>query len=1433
MKDDRGDDGTSERLDSVSRRGVLQQTGVLAGGIAGLPTVTGGASAQSADLTFQETVTFGFPAETPGEQWNDVHVDVIAHPDTDFPNSLYDALQTGFEQLYHALGDWFAGCKVRCYELDYDLDPDDRVASMAAAFDDLSESTVESYGLRNFDRLYHFSSPPTKLDVRNETQSPRNGASPWAADSGRPISSIGDANHHLNELETGHNNYQVRAFHQALHKFVDPQKAIDITGLDAEDVDDPPHGYDAQHTLGTVDEEGRRTVMADLALVSNDIPGYDGKDGYEDEAKAGGVCGSDHWGTTSWPRLGDLRFSECTKAALRYTALDYSDSRIVGELDKDASSFDRTVGVDVEVVDADGEPVADRDVTLTDRYTQHRSGTTGETGHVLFWEGVGPSPCNPLSVSLSDEDVRTDAGCHNGGTVVEASLTVPAEGEETEHTLTIDGEGLVYDRNYTFEVSGSIEKSTANGASRNGNDEIDDGTATGSVRGGKDSYTFTGELMQFRGSGVTVTLDGEEIDTAEYGPTHTITIESPDDTDRSYYLEVDQNLAKSTENDASTNRSDTLLPGNTATGNVVGGRDSYTFDGELDVFQGEEVTVYVDGREVDPATYARSRTLTLDGSGASREDYYVDVADDLQKSDALGASINLTDGVDGSTATGHLRAGRDSYTFTGELLQCYAEDGVTAYLDNEEVDLSDYGTTHTITISSHDDTDREYEFEAEALLRKSTANGASRNGSDDRSGTVASGNVVGGKDSYTFGGSLERFQGEGVTVELDGEAVDPADHVRERTLTLEGTGVGQDHYSVTVDRNLRKSEALGATTDGADDVDGTTADGSVWSGRDSYTFDGELLNVEAEDVTVWLDGEAVEPEQYTSAAVTVDGPSSGTVGDSLTYTASVVNVDGGALFNWLPPLGDGETFEEVTTKTREFSSPGTHEVEVEVAADEAETVTDSMTVEIEERERPEPTVEISGPSAGGTGDELEFSATVSNFSGNPDYNWQAPVGDGNSNFDDGPSTTHTFTTEDEYTASVAVTSDRGESAWASKTVVIDDAGTVGLTADDTTVTTGDVVELNASATGFDGTPQFQWEGASGSGSSTTASWDSAGTYTVEVTANDGSETATDSATVSVRDPRVTVSGPSSADTGDELRFTAELTEFRGSPEFNWQAPVADGNSYFDDGPSTTHTFSEPGQYEAAVAVQSDRGEGASDSITVDVDEPYTSVSVGLDADDTTVTTRESVNFDASASGGDGSIDYSWSGASGSGASISEYWTSGGTHTVTVTASDGRTSDSASVDVSVRDPSVSISGPSNAEVGDSLQFSASVSDFRGNPDYNWQAPVGDGNSYFDDGPSESHTFSSSGTYTASVAVTSDRGESASASMTVDVDPDSSSSSSGSSSTTDSGSDSTSDDSSSSTDDSSGSDDSDLADWADDTNDNGQADCVDRRNYQNCG
>ncbi|HET7324376.1 MAG TPA: hypothetical protein VFJ06_08600, partial [Halococcus sp.] len=406
-----------------------------------------------------------------------------------------------------------------------------------------------------------------------------------------------------------------------------------------------------------------------------------------------------------------------------------------------------------------------------------------------------------------------------------------------------------------------IVKSAAMGAA-DPNDVIAGRTARGHVgEGGRDSYAYPGEITGLDIDGdATVYRNGEEIDSGEFGSTDTLTIEGAPGAD--YELAVSGELEKSTMFDATTDPNDELS-GSSATGQVGGGgRDSYTFTGEITrlVLDGG-ANLYFNGDRLDPAEYL-SNTVTIESQ--SYAEYEITTSDGIVKSTEIGAA-DPNDVISGTRAIGHVgEGGRDSYAYPGEIEDIDIDGDATVYRNGAELDPKEFGTADTLTVEGAPGAD--YEFAVSDTLKKSLAmSGTTIDPNDDISGSSVVGQVGdGGRDSYEFTGEITRLVlNGGANLYFNGERLDPAEYLS-NTITVESQS--QAEYEITTSDGIVKSAAMGAA-DPNDDISGRTARGHVGEGgRDSYAYPGEITGLDIDgDATVYRNGTALSNPERLSA----------------------------------------------------------------------------------------------------------------------------------------------------------------------------------------------------------------------------------------------------------------------------------------------------------------------------------------------------------------------------------------------------------------------------------------------------------------------------------------------------------------------------------------------------------------------------------------
>lgn len=417
--------------------------------------------------------------------------------------------------------------------------------------------------------------------------------------------------------------------------------------------------------------------------------------------------------------------------------------------------------------------------------------------------------------------------------------------------------------------------------------------------------------------------------------------------------------------------------------------------------------------------------------------------------------------------------------------------------------------------------------------------------------------------------------------------------------------------------------------------------------------------------------------------------------------------------------------------------------------------------------------------------EVKFDASASN---DPDgeivsYEWDL---NGDGRFDDAEGVTAEYTYEQEgsYEVSLRVTDNNGEYNIATTTI---EAGTVnGLRA----IITSDVgsdglyyIDEKYTFTGElslidDGSiSKYTWDFGDGSkkvqSRSTSHTFEEPGKYEVTLTITDQNGNTDESVTeINVVDQGTAPAAKVSTDpalNGDTVRgpLPLEVTFDAASStdpdddivDYQWDF---DSDGEIDDtGSSVTYSYDEEGTYEATLSVIDAGGNISEKVINVVVTEQ--GIVADLQVDETNGETPLTVNFDASGSSyKEGAIaSYSYDFGDGSdpyvgGSEVTYKYTSTGTFTatLTVTGTDGKT-DTTTVVIVVRPVAITACFTVNTESGTSpLYVAVDPSCSKGAiSNYSWD--FGDGDISFDRKP-ETHTYSTRGTYTITLEVTSGSG-----------------------------------------------------------------------------
>lgn len=227
---------------------------------------------------------------------------------------------------------------------------------------------------------------------------------------------------------------------------------------------------------------------------------------------------------------------------------------------------------------------------------------------------------------------------------------------------------------------------------------------------------------------------------------------------------------------------------------------------------------------------------------------------------------------------------------------------------------------------------------------------------------------------------------------------------------------------------------------------------------------------------------------------------------------------------------------------------------------------------------------------------------------------------------------------------------------------------------DREVTVGSEVTFDGSGSSDNiGISSYDWtfpDGSSKSGETVTETFDSTGSYTVDLTVTDGEGNSdTDSVTITVEDETAAAIETSDTLVGLNTTVSFDATGSTGSIEsYEWSFPDTDTTA---TGESVEHTFTTTGTYTVTLTVTDDDGVVSTATVDITVSDK-TPPSFELDLPDT-VREDSSVTFNVSnATDNVGVSEIAWElgdGTTATGESVTHTYGDPGSYTVTVTVSD--------------------------------------------------------------------------------------------------------------------------------------------------------------------
>jgi PKD repeat protein len=349
-------------------------------------------------------------------------------------------------------------------------------------------------------------------------------------------------------------------------------------------------------------------------------------------------------------------------------------------------------------------------------------------------------------------------------------------------------------------------------------------------------------------------------------------------------------------------------------------------------------------------------------------------------------------------------------------------------------------------------------------------------------------------------------------------------------------------YSGTVNIPLTLDGTASSDSDGTIvSYDWDFGDGIIGTGASpthTYLSDGTF------DVTLIVTDDAGDTGTAGSTATIglgnqppvakANGPYSGTVGETVTFDGTGSSDPDGSIASYSWNFGDGNSGTG-PSPTHTYTSAGMFNVTLMVMDDIGATDSAASTADIVAQpvNRP-PVADANGPYTGTVGDSITFDGSASNDPDGSivDYSWD--FGDGNTGSGETP--THTYNSDGNYTATLTVTDDAGDTASATTTASIG-AGNLPPVADPNDPYNGmagvPVAFDGGASSDPDGTiVAYNWDfgdGKTGSGATPSHSYIAAGTFNVTLEVMDDSGAVDSAMTTATIVPVDTGPDPTGAD----------------------------------------------------------------------------------------------------------------------------------------------------------------------------------------------------------------------------------------------------------------------------------------------------------------
>lgn len=484
-------------------------------------------------------------------------------------------------------------------------------------------------------------------------------------------------------------------------------------------------------------------------------------------------------------------------------------------------------------------------------------------------------------------------------------------------------------------------------------------------------------------------------------------------------------------------------------------------------------------------------------------------------------------------------------------------------------------------------------------------------------------------------------------------------------------------------------------------------------------------------------------------------------------------------------FGDGSPVSTQQNPTHTYATAGNYTATLTVTDNSNLTRSASVQIEVIAVNQSPVAAIVADPGTGRVPLTVAFTGSGSTDADGTIASYAWDFGDGTTSSAADP--THTFTTVGPKVVSLTVTDDDGAQDTATTTIQVDPnlSPTAAASATPTSGKVPLVVEFSsAGSSDPDGSiAGYSWnfgDGATSTAPDPTHTYTATGSYTATLTVTDDNG-STDSTTVSVQvnANQAPTALASSNVTGGQAPLTVQFSSVGstdpdgGITGFSWT--FGDGNG--STNPNPTYTYSAEGTYTATLTVTDAEGATGTSSVVIDVD-PIPNVPPTVVATAGVTTQRVGLPISFSSAGTedpDGTItSYVWDFGDGTTSTLpnpSKTYLIAGTYTPTLTVTDNAGAIvSASTETITVNPNLAPTAAASGVPTTGLEPLVVAFSSAGSTDLDgsivsraWD--FGDGNSSVQANPT--HTYTSPGSYTATLTVTDDFGATDSATVPIVV------------------------------------------------------------------